>query len=92
VHAITTVARSFAEQLVDTFGGSVTALGLQPANEAGHVEPLEQTWPTQAWFFAEQLSQSDPNWPHEAASAPPRQSPVAVQHPAQLLGPHDLPA
>jgi hypothetical protein len=91
VHAITTEARSRAEQLVDTFGGSVMALGLHPANEPGQVEPFEQTWFTQASFFAEQLSQSDPNCPHAAVSAPAKQSPVAVQHPAQLLGPHDFP-
>ena len=85
-------ARSLSEQLVDTFGGSVIAPGLQPANAPGQVDPFEQTWFTHISFLAEQLSQSDPNCPHDAVSAPPKQSPVAVQHPAQLSGPHDLPA
>jgi hypothetical protein len=91
LHARTTTARSAAEQLVDTFGGSVTASGLQPAKEPGQVEPFEQTWLRQVSFFAEQLSQSEPNCPHAALSAPPRHMPIAVQHPAQLLDPQEGP-
>jgi hypothetical protein len=82
---------SASEQLVDVFGGSVTASGLQPANDPGHTEPLEQTWLRHVSFFAEQLSQSAPNWPHAAPSAPPMHMPVAVQHPAQLLDPQEGP-
>jgi hypothetical protein len=91
LQALTTDPRSAAEQLVDVFGGSVTASGLHPANEPGQVEPLEQTWLRHVSFFAEQLSQSDPNWPHDALSAPPRHMPMLVQHPAQLLDPHEGP-
>jgi hypothetical protein len=85
-------ARSLSVQLVETFGGSVIALGLQPAKGPGQVDPFEHTWFTHVSFLAEQLSQSDPNCPQDAVSAPPKQSPVAVQHPAQLSAPHDLPA
>jgi hypothetical protein len=65
---------------------------LQPAYEPGHTEPVEQTWLRHVSFFAEQLSQSAPNCPHAAVSAPPMHMPVAVQHPAQLDDPHDGPA
>jgi hypothetical protein len=92
LHARTTSARSAAEQLVDGFGGSVTASGLQPAYEPGQTEPLEQTWLRHVSFFAAQLSQRAPNCPHEAVSAPPRHMPVAVQQPAQLLDPQEGPA
>jgi len=92
LQGFTTDARSFSVQLVDDFGGSVTASGLQPANAPGHVDPSEQTWFRQVVSLVEQLSQSDPNCPHAELSAPPRHCPVAVQHPAQLVAPHDVPA
>jgi hypothetical protein len=72
-------------------GGSVTASGLHPAYEAGQVEPVEQTWLRHVWFLAEQLSQSDPNCPQASASEPLEHWPVAVQHPAQLAAPHEVP-
>jgi hypothetical protein len=68
-------------------GGGVTEPGAQPGYALGQLEPLEHTWPMQAWFFAPQLSHTLPNWPQKPDVAPLRHCPVASQQPAQLSGP-----